>query len=148
MAVIGFLSYADFLAELRSRPLWGKPIRVQPGCLAVADSEYGPNIRHYTFFVEAAIEVQNPDDQSDILVCRFIIAQTTAISGTDNDKLFEFSERGRWAAKILIQALQEASFIVRPGVITAAAESKTEADPGDLWSPVELKAAVRPADVQ
>lgn len=138
MAVIGFLRYSDFLAELKSVPLWGEPIRVQQYHKSVAVDKKLP-IKWVTFYVEAAIYLF---DSSHTLVCRFVTGKTNTISygGPDqNDKLEKLDRRNRRAANILRQALEESEgFTVRPGLIAAAAESQTEADPQGLWTADDL----------
>lgn len=130
MATIGFLSFSDFLEELKQTALWGQPVRVQEYHRSKINGEYLP-LTHYTFCIEAAVE--NIADQN-VLVCRFVTGRLSTLPQHGQVKLERIERRNRIAARILRQRLQAEGFPVGKGLIAAAAQSETEADPGGLWS--------------
>lgn len=130
MAVIGFFSYTDFLSELKSTPLWGEAVRVQQYHeSAVADRNLP--LAWYTFYVEAAVHLT---DVNQTLVCRFVTGKVNTMGDHNREKLVELDKRNRRGANMLREALRAEGFTVRPGLIAAAEESKTEADPEGLWT--------------
>lgn len=136
--VIGFLTYTDFLEEIRKR-VSIETIRVQGYFSSNPDSSYSGVIQHYTFTVESAVSICTPDGkQKEVLLCRFITAKTTATGDHDREKIKTLNERNRAAAAILEADLKNFGFNVGHGIIAAVEESKTEADPGALLVKLEI----------
>lgn len=128
MATVGFLTFTDFLEEIKNSSFWAQPVRVQQYHKSTND-ERMPSVKYFTFIVEAAVQVID-----EVLVCRFITGRTNAIPGSDEGRLKKLDERNRRAAAILVHRLKEEGFLVSRGLIAAAAGSQTEADPDGLWT--------------
>lgn len=131
MATIGFLNIHDFIEELERHILGAAPIRVQHYHRAVGDKNLP--ITYYTFMVVASAEVDG-----NTLVCRFVIGKISVMANIDQEKLTRLDRRTRQAAQILRRRLAEAGFRVGAGLISAADESQTQADPRGLWTYEEL----------
>lgn len=135
MAVIGFLKFSDFLAELAATSLWGEPVRVQDYHRSRPHKQLP--INYIIYVVEAAIEVERPlGGGTHTLVCRFIVGRADYMSnapGNDerHDRLVRRTVR---AADLLRERLVLEGYKARPGLIISLDEINVETDPGDLWS--------------
>jgi hypothetical protein len=134
MAVIGFLRYTDFIAELEQaagqNPGPAILVRVQHYHRTTYARDHP--IFHLHFFVIATALVVN-DERPDILVCRFNTGTAQRIYDYDRDTVRHCEQRNQRAVALLKTDLEKRGYIVRPGIYAEADESKSEADPGDLF---------------
>ena len=127
-AIIGFLTYQDFLDEL----LINRPavVRVENSRRTIATSQ--PGMELMAAEVTASAQMTN----GDVLVANFVVGKVYSIDEEQLRKIYRMAERGR---KILADKLTGFGMDVRRGIISGSDESKTRAQAYGLWTLAELQ---------
>jgi hypothetical protein len=134
MSIIGFLTYQDFLIELKetSAAQSQQVVRVQDYSIAEYSSpqpDIGRVVR-IKFYVLIGL-----DTGQDVLVCRMCTGSEFKYNRENVNRLERRNTRAAWFVK---KSLQGLGFETRPGIIAASQETKTEAKPGNLWNTRDL----------
>jgi len=126
--VIGFVEWPDFINELKFDPPPDAIVRVQPHTCNVPNSRIGQN------WVEYVVTVAAVTGSGNIAVARFSLGGAWEFDLKDgNGKAEELEGRGAEAQRILVEVLQEAGFLVRPGIIAGSEEARVVTTPTGLW---------------
>lgn len=130
MAVIGFMTYEDLVAELAwRREIWAGSlyvVRVQEFTRRKSSSQIG--LETVEFLIEVGAEVAG-----DTLVCRFHMGDTWNVGPADQekrDRIFDNTER---ATRLISVDLGRRGFSVHSGIISATKEATVEASQTTLW---------------
>lgn len=134
MSVVGFLTYQDFLIELKQLPkngTTGRIIRVQDYYRIHHVPQMPASVK---FFVLIAV-----DTGPDVLVCRLL---TGSAKKYDRENVARMERRNKWAAWMIKDNLEKTlggGFEIRPGIIAASQKSETEANSDWLWKATNLQ---------